>query len=61
MDYNRLQTLRELANHGTVTKVAEVMHVTPSAVSQQIKALEREMGLPLIEPDGRRVRLTEAG
>jgi DNA-binding transcriptional LysR family regulator len=37
------------------------MHVTTSTVSQQIAALARETGTPLIEPDGRRVRLTPAG
>ena len=37
------------------------MHVTTSTVSQQIAALAREAGTPLVEPDGRRVRLTPAG
>jgi DNA-binding transcriptional LysR family regulator len=42
-------------------EVGESMHVTTSTVSQQIAALTREAGTPLIEPDGRRVRLTPAG
>jgi DNA-binding transcriptional LysR family regulator len=42
-------------------EVAESMHVTTSTVSQQIAALARETGTALIEPDGRRVRLTPAG
>lgn len=42
-------------------EVAESMHVTTSTVSQQIAALARETGTPLIEPHGRRVRLTPAG
>src|SRR2546423_6626270 len=61
MDATRLRMLRELADHGTVAAVAEVLSMTPSAVSQQLKPLQREAGLPLIEPAGRRVRLTDAG
>jgi DNA-binding transcriptional LysR family regulator len=41
--------------------VADAMKVTPSAVSQQLKALEREAGYTLVEPSGRGVMLTEAG
>ncbi len=41
--------------------VAEVHHLTTSTVSQQIAALARETGAQLIEPEGRRVRLTPAG
>ena len=41
--------------------VADAMHVTTSTVSQQIAALAREAGVELLEPDGRRVRLTPAG
>ncbi len=61
MDVRRLAMLRELADRGTVGAVADEMNVTPSAVSQQLKLLEREAGVPLIEPDGRGVRLTAAG
>jgi len=53
--------LRELADHGTVAAVAQALSMTPSAVSQQLKILQREAGVTLIEPDGRRVRLTDAG
>lgn len=53
--------LRELADHGTVAAVADVLSMTPSAVSQQLKILAREAGVTLIEPAGRRVRLTDAG
>jgi len=58
MDARRLAMLRELAERGTVGAVADEMNVTPSAVSQQLKLLEREAGVPLIEPAGRGVRLT---
>lgn len=57
----RLRILRELADRGTVAAVAEVLSMTPSAVSQQLKVLAREAGVALLEPDGRRVRLTDAG
>ena len=53
--------LRELAERGTVGAVADEMNVTPSAVSQQLKLLEAEAGVPLLEPAGRGVRLTAAG
>lgn len=61
MDVHRLRMLRELADHGTVAAVADVLSMTPSAVSQQLKILAREAGVTLIEPAGRRVRLTDAG
>lgn len=61
MDTRRLLFLQELARLGSMQRVAEEMQVTTSTVSQQIAALGREFRLPLIEPDGRRVRLTPAG
>lgn len=60
IDLRRLQVLRALHHHGTVTSTAEVLHLTPSAVSQQIRQLSRDVGFPLLEPEGRRVRLTSA-
>lgn len=57
----RLQLLREVARRGTVKAAADAMSVTPSAVSQQLKLLELEAGVELVERHGRRVRLTEAG
>ncbi|GGK60909.1 LysR family transcriptional regulator [Nocardia camponoti] len=57
----RLRVLRELADRGTVAAVAEALSMTSSAVSQQLKVLAREAGVALLEPDGRRVRLTDAG
>ncbi|MBS4104487.1 helix-turn-helix domain-containing protein, partial [Tsukamurella paurometabola] len=61
MDVHRLRILRELADRGTVAATARAMDMTPSAVSQQLKVLAREAGVDLLEPDGRRVRLTDAG
>ncbi len=61
MDMRRLEMLRELADRGSVSAVADEMQITPSAVSQQLKLLEREAGAALIEPAGRGVQLTSAG
>lgn len=61
MDTRRLLFLRELARLGSMHEVAEQLSVTTSTVSQQISALARDLGSSLIEPDGRRVRLTPAG
>lgn len=61
MDFKRLRILRELADRGTVGATAEAMKVTPSAVSQQLKTLQEELGVVLVEKSGRGVRLTEAG
>ena len=57
----RLQLLREVGRRGTIRAAAEAMSITPSAVSQQLRILEAEAGVSLLEPDGRRIRLTEAG
>jgi DNA-binding transcriptional LysR family regulator len=61
VDPRRLELLLELSRLGSMREVGEAMHVTTSTVSQQIAALAREAGTPLIEPAGRRVRLTPAG
>jgi len=58
LDLRRLRLLRELARRGTITAVAEALSYSPSAVSQQLAALEKEAGARLLEPAGRRVRLT---
>lgn len=60
LDLRKLRVLAELAERGTVSAVAEALHLTPSAVSQQINALGRELGVPLTEPSGRKLRLTGA-
>lgn len=61
MDVRRLGLLRELSERGTVGAVADAMQITPSAVSQQLKVLEKEAGFTLVEPSGRGVSLTAAG
>lgn len=58
---HRLKLLRELRYRGTVTAVAEALHYTTSAVSQQLSLLEKETGSSLFERRGRRIVLTESG
>ena len=58
LDLRRLRLLRELARRGTIAAVAQALSYSPSAVSQQLAALEKEAGVRLLEPVGRRVRLT---
>ncbi|MFD3545456.1 LysR family transcriptional regulator [Streptomyces sp. NPDC058655] len=59
-DIKKLRILRTLADRGTVTATAEALHMTPSAVSQQLTNLARQLGVALLEAQGRRVRLTDA-
>jgi DNA-binding transcriptional LysR family regulator len=60
LDTRRLLVLREVAAHGSVSGAADALGYTPSAVSQQLAALERETGRALIERHGRGIRLTDA-
>ncbi|MDP5311947.1 LysR family transcriptional regulator [Streptomyces poriferorum] len=59
-DVKKLRILRTLRDRGTVTAAAEALLMTPSAVSQQLSNLSRQLGVPLLEAQGRRVRLTDA-
>ncbi len=61
MDTHHLRLLRELGERGSVAAVARALHVTPSAVSQQLAVLQRSAPVPLTERSGRRLVLTEAG
>lgn len=61
MDVRHLELLRELGERGTLAAVAAATHRTPSAVSQQLRTAERELGVALVEPFSRGVRLTGAG
>jgi DNA-binding transcriptional LysR family regulator len=60
LDLRRLRLLSELARRGTIADVARAVGYTPSAISQSLAQLEREVGVTLLERDGRRVRLTPA-
>ncbi|MFI9149694.1 LysR family transcriptional regulator [Streptomyces sp. NPDC053367] len=59
-DIRKLHILRTLREEGTVTATAEALRMTPSAVSQQLSNLARQLGVTLLESHGRRVRLTDA-
>ncbi|MDT0320355.1 LysR family transcriptional regulator [Streptomyces millisiae] len=61
MDPRQLRILRELGELGSVSAVAEALLVTPSAISQQLRLLQRSIPVPLTERAGRRVVLTDAG
>ena len=61
METRRLAVLLELSRLGSMREVAEELGTTTSTVSQQVATLAREVGTALVEPDGRRVRLTPAG
>lgn len=57
----RLLVLRMVDALGTVTGAAEALHYTPSAVSQQLRTLGRDLGVELVVHEGRGIRLTSAG
>jgi len=61
IDAHRLAVLREVARAGSFAGAAAVLHHTPSAVSQQIAALERGAGAVLVQRSTRGVTLTDAG
>jgi len=61
VETRRLHVLLELSRLGSMRAVADALGVTTSTVSQQIAALAGEVGTALVEPVGRRVRLTPAG
>lgn len=57
----QLRYFQAVAEHGTYTRAAEVLLVSQPTISAAVKDLERQVGLPLLEPLHRRVCLTEAG
>jgi DNA-binding transcriptional LysR family regulator len=57
-DLRRLRVLREFRERGSITATATALHLTTSAVSQQLAGLSRHLGFPVTRPDGRRVVLT---
>ena len=61
MEVRHLELLRDLQTRGTLAAVAAATHRTPSALSQQLRTAERALGVALVEPDSRGVRLTWAG
>jgi DNA-binding transcriptional LysR family regulator len=61
LDLHRLRLLKEFADRGTITATAQALGYTPSAVSQQLSALERETGATLLDRAARSAELTDAG
>lgn len=61
LDVNRLRMLVELSRLGTLTAVADALSYSKASVSQQLSALEREVGVPLLRRVGRGVQLTPQG
>jgi DNA-binding transcriptional LysR family regulator len=61
LDVRRLRLLLEFAQRGTIAATAAALGYTPSAVSQQLAALEREAGAALLDRTARAAELTEAG
>jgi DNA-binding transcriptional LysR family regulator len=57
----QFRVLAAVARHGSVTRAAEELHLTPPAVSMQIRELEKDVGLPLFDRTGRTVALTMVG
>jgi DNA-binding transcriptional LysR family regulator len=58
VDWRKLRLLDELERRGTIAATAGALHLTPSAVSQQLAGLSRDIGVPLLERRGRTVVLT---
>ncbi len=61
IDVKRLRVLREVVGRGSFSAAAETLHLSQSAVSQQVAALEREVGQPLLERTSAGPKLTAAG
>lgn len=61
LDLRRLRLLCEFARRGSIAATAAALGYTPSAVSQQLAALEREAGLPLLDRTARSAELTDTG
>lgn len=61
LDAKKLRVLRAVAEHGSFAAAAAELQYTPSAISQQVAALEREAGATLVERGARGARLTQAG
>lgn len=58
---NALRTFEAVASHMSFARGAAALHVTPAAVSTQIRALEQRLNQPLFHRHGRQISLTEAG
>jgi DNA-binding transcriptional LysR family regulator len=61
LDIDQLRTFIAIAETGSFTRAADVVHKTQSAVSMQMKRLEERLGKPIFERDGRASKLTDDG
>src|SRR5215207_6997393 len=61
MELRHLKTLEAIARHGSFTRAAEELHLAQSALSQQVRRLEGELGVELLRRTSRRVDVTAAG
>ncbi|MCW2927499.1 MAG: hypothetical protein JWM86_1467 [Thermoleophilia bacterium] len=61
MDLNRLRYFSVVAETGSVSRAAALLHISPTALSKAVKVLEREVGVPLLRPHGRGIALTDEG
>jgi LysR family nitrogen assimilation transcriptional regulator len=61
MDIRQIRTFLAIADTGSVTRAAELLHIVQPAVSRQLKLLEDDVGAPLFERDRRGMQLTDAG
>ena len=61
LERHHLNIIRAVVEHGTLTKAAETLYLSQSALSHTIKKLEEQLGAPLWHKEGRNLRLTQAG
>ena len=61
MDIDRVRYFTTFADTGSLVKASEILHISQPALSKALKTLEAEVGLRLLEADGRGLKLTEAG
>ena len=61
LSFRQLRVFVEVVQNGSMARAAEALHLTPPAVSMQIKELEAQVGLPLFDRAGRNVSLSTAG
>lgn len=61
LNYHHLRYFQAIAHEGNLTRAAERLHVSASALSTQLRSLEEALGQPLFERQNKRLTLTEAG